>query len=113
MFVSGRERHEIGEDSVAAARFVHLHVHTQYSLLIAVDPESGAPQEAWHIPYSNDPRGVAYAEGIAYVVDGMGPFVDPDTGAGLAPGIRILLFALQAPTKLRLSDLPHRQLPVE
>ncbi len=41
------------------------------------------------------------------------PFVDPDTGAGLAPGIRILLFALQAPTEIRLSDLPHRQLPVE
>jgi len=87
--------------------------HTQYSLLIAVDPESGAPQEAWHIPYSNDPRGVAYADGMAYVVDGMAPFVDPDTGERFAPGIRILLFALQAPTEIRLSDLPHRQLPVE
>jgi hypothetical protein len=84
--------------------------HTQFSLLVAVDVQTGEPLEAWHIPYSNDPRGVAYADRIAYVADGMSAFLDQDVGVQVSPGIRILLFALQEPSKIRLTDLPGRKL---
>ncbi len=93
---------------VTLAAYTGKRVHTQFSLILAIDPDTGDPVEAWHIPYTNDPRGIACADGIAYVADGMSPFDDPDTGVKTSPGIRVVLFCLGDPIDVRPEALPGR-----
>ena len=76
----------------------------------AVDPKTGDPVEAWHIPYGQDPRGISWRDGVVYIADGREPYHYPQIDAGLAPGIRVLPFVLDDPTKVRLADLPRRKL---
>lgn len=93
---------------LTASAYTGKKVHTQNSLLISLDPETCEPTEAWHIPYLDDPRGVTWANGLAWVVDGMSPYTDAELGIRTAAGIRALVFALspEASEALRLRDLP-------
>ena len=93
---------------VTLAAYAGKRVHTQFSLILAIDPTTGDPVEAWHIPYTNDPRGIACADGIVYVADGMSPFDDPDTGVKTSPGIRVVLFCLGDPAHVGPESLPGR-----
>jgi parallel beta helix pectate lyase-like protein len=83
-------------------------MHTHNGLIIALALDSCAPIEAWHIPYLDDPRGVACANGLAWVADGMSPYTDKQLGRRIAIGLRIMLFSLGGDARncLRLRDLP-------
>ena len=56
----------------------------------------------------DDPRGISWANGLAWVADGMSPYKDKELGRTTAAGLRVLVVAL-TPTvtdTLRLWDLP-------
>jgi len=80
---------------IAASAYQGKQVHTQYSSLIALDPDTCEPLEAWHMSYLDDPRGVACANGLVWVADGKSPYKDAELGIRTASGIRVLTFALE------------------
>ncbi len=79
-----------------------------------IDPDSREINGFWHLgPFSNDPRGIAVLDGLIYVADGRGDFVDKDTGEMNRGGLKVFAFMLEDDFKRLeglLSVLPIRKM---
>jgi DNA-binding beta-propeller fold protein YncE len=63
------------------------------SAFLALNPELNAVTVIWHLgPFSNDPRGIAVADGLIYVVDGRSDYIDERTGEYYRGGIKVFVF---------------------
>ncbi len=89
--------------------------HNERSLFFSADPNTGRVLGLWHLgPFSNDPRGIAFDQGLIYIADGMSPYQDSETGETERPGIKVFVFAPQATADnidRFLSNLPRRMPP--
>lgn len=61
-----------------------------------MDPRLQQIRAFWHLgPFSNDPRGIAVADGLVYVADGRSDFTDRDTGEMNRGGFKVFVFLLE------------------
>ena len=72
------------------------------SAFFTLDSDISEVTGFWHLgPFSNDPRGIAFSNGLVYIADGRAPFEDEKTGEMNRGGIKVLVFALDQLPELR------------
>jgi len=108
----------VGLDAAANRLFATLsgyranvNIRNHQGAFFELDRELQEIRALWHLgPFSNDPRGIAVADGLIYLVDGRSDFVDRDTKEENRGGIKCFVFLLRNDPELVAHALPF--LPV-